>query len=59
MVFAIHQLESAIGYICVPPILKPPPTFLPTASLWVVLQHWLWVSYFMCVTFTGHLFYIW
>ena len=27
-------------YICPP---HPEPTSLPTVSLWVVLEHWLWV----------------
>ena len=46
MVFAIHQHESATG-IYVPPILSLPPTFLPTLSLWVAEEHWLWVPCFM------------
>ena len=40
------------------PSLKPPPTFFPTPSLWVVPEYLLWVPYFMCQTCTGHL-YIW
>ena len=31
----------------------------PTPSLWVILEHWLWVPCFMHRTCTGHLFYIW
>ena len=30
-----------------PPILNPPLTSLPTLSLWVVPEHWLWVPCFM------------
>ena len=46
MAFFIYQPESATG-ICVAPILIPPPTSLPTLSLWVVPEHWLWVPGFM------------
>ena len=45
-------------YMC-PPHPEPPPTSLPTLSLWVVPEHWLWVPCFMHRTSTGHLFYIW
>ena len=38
-------------YTRVPPILNPPPTL----SLWVGLEHCLWVHR----TYTGHLLYIW
>ena len=41
------------------PGVKPPPTFLPTPSLWVVPEHQLWVPFLMHQTFTGHLVYIW
>ena len=41
------------------PCPEPPPTFLPTPSLWVVPEHWLWVPCFMHWICTGHLFYIW
>ena len=46
------------SYTCVPPILNPPSTCLPTL-FWVVPEHWLWVPCFMHQTCTGHLFYIW
>ena len=36
----------------------PSPTSLPTPSLWVVPEHWLWVPCFMHRTCIGHLFYI-
>ena len=45
-------------YMC-PPILNPPPNYLPTPSLWVVREHHFWVPCFMHPTCTGHLFYIW
>ena len=34
-------------------------SFLPTLSLWIFPEHWLWVSFFMHWTCPGHLFYIW
>ena len=42
-------------YICVPHILTPPATSLPTPSLWVVPEHQLWVPCFKHRTCTGHL----
>ena len=59
MVFAIHQYEFATGIHVSHQILNPSPTCLPTLSLWVVPEHWLWVPCFMLRTCTGHLFYIW
>ena len=53
MVFAIHQHES--GSMCIH--VSPLPTSLPTLSLWVIPEHWLWVLFFMHPTCTGHLFY--
>ena len=47
VVFAIHQYELAIGVTCFPPILKPTSTCLPTLSLLVVPEHWLWVPCLM------------
>ena len=43
-------------YTCVPSILKPPPISLPTLSLWVVPEHWLWLPCSMLGTCIGHLF---
>ena len=40
------------------PILKLLSTSFPSPSLWIVLEHWLWVPYFMYWTCTDHLFYI-
>ena len=34
-------------YTCVPTTHKPPPTILPTLSLWFFPEHWLWVPCFM------------
>ena len=39
-----------------PTILNPPPTSFPTSSLWVVPEHWLWMSCFIHWTYTGHYF---
>ena len=58
MVFAILRHESAMG-AHVSPILNPPPNSLPTSSLWVVPEQWLWVPCFMHRTYTGHLCYLW
>ena len=60
--FFCHTLTwISHGYTCVhlPTILKPSPTSLPTISLCVVPEPWLWMSCFMHRTCTGHLFYIW
>ena len=57
MVFDIHQHELVTG-IRAPLILSPPPTSLPTLSLWVVTEYWIWVPCFMGQTCPGHLFYI-
>ena len=53
-----HDLATKPSYTCVPPILNPPPTSLPTLSLWVVPERLLWVPCFMYQTCTGHLFYM-
>ena len=45
MIFATHQPESATVNMY-PSLLKPSPSLLPTASLWVVPEHRLWVSCF-------------
>ena len=45
MVFSIHQHESAMDEHH--PILKTPPTSLPTPTLWVVPEHQLWAPCFM------------
>ena len=58
MVFAIHRHELAMG-VHVFPHPEPPPLSLSTASLWIVPEHWLWVSCFIHRTCIGHLFYIW
>ena len=45
-------------HTCVPSILNPSP-LLPTPSLQIVPEHWLWVPYIIHQTPTGYLFYIW
>ena len=55
---ATHWHGSATGAHG-PPIPEPPPTSLPTPSLWVLLEYQLWVLCFMHQTCPGHLFNIW
>ena len=60
MVFfmVLYHISTWIGhrYTCVPPFLNPSPTSLPTLSLWVVPEPWLWVICFMNWSCTGHCF---
>ena len=56
--FAIYQHESATG-IHVFPILKPPPTYLPIPSVWVIPVHQPQASYILHQTWTGDSFLIW
>ena len=53
MVFAIHQYESATS-THVSPHPETPPISLPTPSVWVVPEHWLWVPCFVHRTCTDH-----
>ena len=56
--FAKHRNESATG-IHVLPILNPPPSSLPTPSLWVVPVHQPQASSIVHWTWTGNLFHTW
>ena len=53
----INMNQSQV-HMCLP-ILNPSPTSIPTPSLWVVPEHWLWVPCYIHWTCTGHLFHIW
>ena len=56
--FAKHQNESATG-IHVLPMLNPPPSSLPTPSLWVVPVHQPQASSIVHCTWTGNSFHTW
>ena len=56
--FAKNQNESATG-IHVLPILNPPPSSLPTPSLWVVPVHQPQASSIVHRTWTGNSFHTW
>ena len=56
--FAKHQNESATG-IHVLPTLNPPPSSLPTPSLWVVPVHQPQASSIVHRTWTGNSFHTW
>ena len=56
--FAKHQNKSATG-IHTLPILNPPPSSLPTPSLWVVPVHQPQASSIMHRTWTGNSFHTW
>ena len=56
--FAKHQNESATG-IHVLPILDPPPSSLPTLSLWVVPVHQPQASSIVHRTWPGNSFHTW
>ena len=56
--FAKHQNKSTTG-IHVLPILNPPPSSLPTSSLWVVPVHQLQASSIVHLTWTGNSFHTW
>ena len=44
---------TTLGHMC------PPPTSLPTLSLWFVPEHWLWMPAFTHQVCTVNLFIIW
>ena len=56
--FPIHQHKSTTG-VHVFPILNPPPTSLPVASLWVIAVHQPQASCILHQTWTGNSFLIW
>ena len=51
--FPYINMNQSQVYMC-PPILKPPPTFFPILSLWVVPMHRLCVPCFIYQPCTGH-----